>query len=67
MTEPTEADRIAEGLTEADRFAIRELRILHFSGRRRDTFVKAGILMPGGTNWTPLGLAVRAILQEQEQ
>lgn len=60
-----EARRAAMGLSRGEQAAVRG-RILHIA--KRDSLVAKGVLTPrGGRNWTPLGLAVKAILQQQEQ
>lgn len=56
-----DAARVARGLDPGERTAMTG-RILHMNGRVRDRLVGKGVLMPGGTNWTPLGLAVRRYL-----
>lgn len=64
MTPPDDIARVVEGLTDAQRrFIAEKRRLLHLPGRWSDAFVKAGILVKGGGNWTELGLAVRKALE----
>ena len=60
---PEQIAQIARGLDPAEKEGMSG-RILYINGRVRDRLVGKGILMKGGTNWSPFGLAVRQYLME---
>lgn len=63
MIDLTEEQRIAAGLSEAQRrFIAEKRRLLHLPGPWADLYVRLGILKKGAGDWTSTGLAVRKAL-----
>jgi hypothetical protein len=67
MTQPTSAEAIAAGLTEAQRAAL--VPLLTFSDKTGREMKRLGLLTENDGVWhhTPLGLAVRQLLERNPQ